>query len=197
MDAIWNGFFSELSGDMKFYWALALFGSFIFLIQLVMAMFGFGAGHDVDTSAAGGHDVDATGHADAGFSIFKLFSVQSVVAFITFFGWGGVIWGKNGLTGFFAALACGLFMMFATSFILYYLMKLQQSGNIEANDFIGCSGTVYMNIPAGRTQSGKVTVNFKGCTREITAVADDELPTGTAVTIAQQIDGRRFLVKKI
>ncbi|MFZ2655220.1 MAG: hypothetical protein WAX69_09880 [Victivallales bacterium] len=192
MDAFWDG----LSGDMKFYWILAIFGSLIFVVQLVMAVLGFGAGHDVDASAAtGGHDI-ATGH-DTGFSIFKLFSVQSVFAFITFFGWGGVIWGKNGLGGFFAALACGLFMMFATSLLLYYLMKLQQSGNINPCDYVGQKGTVYMNIPAGRVQQGKVTVNLQGCSREIIAVADESIPTGTSVSVVQQIDGRRFLVKKI
>lgn len=186
--------FGDLSGDMKFYWALAIFGSCVFIVQLVMSAIGFGSGHDVDSGT--GADA-ATSHADAGFSVFKLFSVQSVIAFITFFGWGGVIWGKNGVSGFFAALASGIFMMFATSLLLYYLMKLQQSGNINANDFVGCTGTVYMKVPAGRIGQGKVTVSIRSCSREISAVADEELPTGTSVKIEQQIDGRRFLVKKI
>ncbi len=186
--------FGDLSGDMKFYWALAIFGSFVFIIQLVMSAVGFGAGHDVDSGS--GTDV-ATSHPDAGFSVFKLFSVQSVIAFITFFGWGGVIWGKNGVSGFFAALASGIFMMLVTSFFLYYLMKLQQSGNINAQDYVGCTGMVYMNVPGGRVQHGKVTVNLRGCSREIIAVADEDIQTGSAVTVVQQIDGRRFLVKKI
>jgi hypothetical protein len=186
--------FGEISGDMKFYWALAIFGSFIFIIQLIMSAFGFGAGHDVD--AGSGADV-STSHPDAGFSVFKLFSVQSVIAFITFFGWGGVIWGKNGLSGFFAALASGIFMMLATSLFLYYLMKLQQSGNIDAQDYVGCTGTVYMNVPGGRVQHGKITVNLRGCSREIIAVADENIQTGSTVTVVQQIDGRRFLVKKV
>ena len=88
-------------------------------------------------------------------------------------------------------------MMFATSLLLYYLMKLQQSGNINANDFVGCSGTVYINIPAGRIEQGKVTISLRGCSREISAVADEDLLTGTAVKVEQQIDGRRFLVKRI
>jgi hypothetical protein len=186
--------FGDLSGDMKFYWALAIFGSCVFIVQLVVSAIGFGAGHDVDSGT--GADT-AISHPDAGFSIFKLFSVQSVIAFITFFGWGGVIWGKNGVSGFFAALASGIFMMFATSLLLYYLMKLQQSGNINANDFVGCSGTVYINIPAGRIEQGKVTISLRGCSREISAVADEDLLTGTAVKVEQQIDGRRFLVKRI
>jgi hypothetical protein len=186
--------FGDISGDMKFYWALAIFGSFIFIIQLIMSALGFGSVHDAD--AGSGADI-ATSHADAGLSIFKLFSVQSVVAFITFFGWGGVIWGKNGLSGFFAALASGIFMMFATSLFLYYLMKLQQSGNINAQDYVGCTGTVYTNVPVGRIEHGKVTVNLRGCSREIIAVADENIQTGASVTVVQQIDGRRFLVKKV
>ena len=197
MDAFWNGFFSELSGDMKFYWALALFGSFVFLIQLVMAVFGFGAGHDVDTSAAGGHDAGATGHADAGFSIFKLFSVQSVVAFITFFGWGGVLWGRTGWFGFFMACACGVVMMFGTAFLIYALLKLQHAGNVKNKDLLGCTGSVYMMIPGGMAEAGKVTVNTGSCTREISAVAEAEIPSGVSVVVESQLDGNKFLVKKI
>jgi len=193
--------FQGLSIEMTIYWILALFGSLIFVIQLILAIFGLGAGHDVDvdTSAVGGHDVGTT-HADSGFSVFKLFSVQSVIAFISFFGWGGIIAGQCGLPDFMRlliAFGCGFMMMVLVSLLLFYLLKLQQVGNIDAADFVGCQGTVYFNIPPGRTDSGKVTVNFKGCTRQVLAVADEELPTGTAVTIVQQIDGRRFLVKKI
>lgn len=177
-----------------FYWFLALFGSLVFFIQLVMTVFGFG-GEDMDANGDG--DISFGEHADSGFAEFRFFSLRAVFAFITFFGWGGVLWGKAGWGGFFGALACGFFMMFATASLIFMMLKLQHSGNIYKSDYIGCSGTVYLSIPSGRTNSGKVTVSVNGSRREITAVADEELPTGTAVKVESIIDGKRYLVKKV
>ena len=52
-------------------------------------------------------------------------------------------------------------------------------------------------IPAGRSASGKVTVAVRGETREVTAVADEELPTGTLVRLVKPLDPSRFLVERV
>ena len=54
-----------------------------------------------------------------------------------------------------------------------------------------------MTIPAGRSASGKVTVAVRGETREVTAVADEELPTGTLVRLVKPLDPSRFLVERV
>lgn len=181
------------SATRYLYWFLALMGTFIFLIQIIMTFLGFGGDSDVN---ADGH-VDYGEHSDVGFAEFRFFSFRSIIAFITFFGWGGVLWGSSGWGGFIIALMCGLAMMFITASLIFGLLQLQNSGNISPKNIIGCSGTVYFTVPAGRIETGKVTVTVKNCTREITAIADEELPTGTSVTVENQIDGKRFLVKKI
>lgn len=183
-------------GDFKVYLAFALFGSLVLLIQLGLSVFGLGGDHDVDGD---GH-VDFGEHSDTGFGDFRFFSLRSIVAFITFFGWGGVIaWKYNlrGLACLFVALGCGLLMMFLTACMLYLLLKMQHSGNIEPGDIIGSLGTVYLRIPAGRTEIGKVTAEVKGTSQEIIAVADEEIPRGCSVRIIEQVDGRRFLVEKV
>jgi len=173
------------------YWSLALGGTAIFLVLMALTVFGFGALHESDVGADG----TIAEHSDTGYSDFKLISVRSVLAFITFF-WGGVLWGKYGWAGFCGALAFGFLMMFATALLIYVIFKLQHSGNIKSDDFIGRHGTVYFNIPAGRIETGKVTVTIGGYTSEVTAVADESIQTGATVVIAERLDERRFLVKK-
>lgn len=183
-------------GDFKVYLAFALFGSLVLLIQLALAMLGLGGDHDIDGD---GH-VEFGEHSDTGFGDFRLFSLRSIVAFITFFGWGGVIawnYGLRGISCLLIAIGCGLVMMFLTASLVYFLLKMQHSGNIEPGDIIGSFGTVYLRIPGGRSEIGKVTAEVKGTSQEIIAVADEEIPRGCSVKIIQHIDGRRFLVEKV
>jgi hypothetical protein len=184
-----------LFGDYKFYLVFAIFGSLIAFIQLCISFFFGGGDMDVD----GDGEVSFGEHMDSGVGDFKLFSIRSIVSFFAFFGWGGVIayeHGVKGVTAFFIAVAFGSFMMFVTALILYFVMKMQHSGNVTANEYIGCEGTVYLRIPGGRSEIGKVTASVKGTTQEITAVADEELARGVAVRIVEKVGNRRFLVEK-
>lgn len=185
-----------LFGDYKVYLGLAIFGSVIFLIQLIVSMFMGSGDADVD----GDGDVDFGEHADSGFGEFRFFSLRSIIAFIMFFGWGGVIAWQHGVRGFACfsiAMAAGLSMMLITALMLYFLLKMQHSGNMLPEEFIDCTGTVYLKIPAGRVKIGKVTALVKGTSQEIIAIADEEIERGASVKIVKKVDGRRFLVKKI
>ncbi len=191
-----------LMGDYKFYLVFAIFGTAIAFIQLCLSFFFGGGDMDVglDADVDSGGDMSFGDHTDMGAGDFRLFSIRSMVAFLAFFGWGGVIayeHGAKGLPAFLVALAAGGVMMLLTALALYGIMKLQHSGNITEGEYVGCLGTVYLRIPAGRRDIGKVTVNVKGNSREIVAVADEELPRGTSVRVVERIDGRRFLVEKI
>ena len=88
-------------------------------------------------------------------------------------------------------------MMFITAALLYSLLKMQHSGNILPEEYIDATGTVYLKIPGGLHDIGKVTVNVKGTQQEVVAVADEDIERGEAVKIVKQLDGRRFLVKKL
>ncbi len=185
-----------LFGDNKIYMGLAVFGSFVFIIQMILSFFLGDGDSDVD----GDGDVDFGEHADSGFGDFRFFSLRSIVAFIMFFGWGGVIaWNHEvrGFACFSIAMASGLVMMLITALMLWVILKLQHSGNMKPEDFIGSTGTVYLKIPAGRIKIGKVTASVKGTSQEIIAIADEDIERGTSVEILEKIDGRRFLVKQI
>lgn len=172
------------------YWALALVGTLLFAISGLFSLFGGGMDADMPDT-----DDPITAHFDTDLG-FRLVSIRSVLAFVTVFGWGGVLWGDNGWVGFLGALACGFATMVLTAAIIYGAMRMQMSGNISNASIVGMNGIVYVTIPAGRNNAGKVTVVVNGTTREIRAVSDQELPTGTPVVIKEMIAERRYLVEK-
>ena len=177
------------------YFFLAVAGSVIFLVQFVITLTGMGGESDLGEVVDGSStEVEVSDAADA--SGFNFLSIKTITSFVTFFGWGGVFWGDRGLAGLFIAIGCGLAMMFITAFILSMLLKLQQSGNITGKDFIGQHGVVYVSVPAGRTGQGRITVEFPGCTREVQALADEELRQGEPVEVVEALGPELFLVKK-
>lgn len=174
------------------YWTLALSGTIIFGAFMALTLIGIGGLHDSDP----GPDGAIADHADSGYADFKLISIRSVLAFMTFFGWGGVIFGKYGWPGFLGSFACGFSMMFVTAGLMCVIFRLQHSGNVSSNDIVGQHGEVYIGIPGGRNAPGKVTITISGSTREVVAVADEPIPTGATVLVAERLDERKFLVKK-
>lgn len=176
------------------YFFLAIAGSVIFLVQFIITVAGVGGDGDADLVDGSSVEVDAHDAADV--SGFNFLSIKTITSFVTFFGWGGVFWGDRGVVGLLIAIGCGLAMMFITAFILSLLLKLQQSGNIYGNDFVGRKGTVYLAIPGGRAEAGRVTVEFPGCTREVQAVSDEPLKSGDAVEVTGVVSGELFVVRK-
>ena len=181
---------------MTLYWCAAIGGTLFFLSTLCFSTFEIGGVNAVDDVAPDG-TFDAADHVDTGFMDFQLISFKSILACVTMFGWTGVVWGKSGWLGFLAAFVIGVFAMFLTALAVYLMFKLQHSGNVKTADIVGTSGTVYITIPSGRGDHGKVTVNLKGSTQEITAVADEEIPTGTPVKVVEAISETLFLVRKV
>ena len=180
-----------LAGAGNLYLFIAVTGSVIFALQFIMTVAGIHS--DVELDGAG-FDVDS--HDISDIQGLNFFSLKAIVAFVTFFGWGGYFYGHLGWTGLAIAFGCGLIMMFLTALVVSLLLKMQQSGNITPAEVVGQRGTVYLTVPAGRAPGGMVTVTLPGCTRQVSARADDELKTGTAVVISENLGGGSFLVVK-
>lgn len=180
-----------LAGAGNLYLFIAVTGSVIFALQFIMTVAGIHS--DVELDGAG-FDVDS--HDISDIQGLNFFSLKAIVAFVTFFGWGGYFYGHLGWTGLAIAFGCGLIMMFLTALVVSLLLKMQQSGNITPAELVGQRGTVYLTVPAGRAPGGMVTVTLPGCTRQVSARADDELKTGTAVVISENLGGGSFLMVK-
>ncbi|MBP5673378.1 MAG: hypothetical protein J6X49_13395 [Victivallales bacterium] len=188
------------------YLFIAIFGTTIFVIQFIMTLVGFGHGgedadgdgipDDMDGQDASDIDhIEATQSADA--LHVNFFSLKSIMAFLTFYGWGGVCFKQYGWGGFAIALVSGITMMVIISVLIALLLKMQQSGNISPKDYIGKSGSVYLSIPGGRAPGGKAIVKLDACTREIEALSDEPIASGQTITIVQFIGSNTYLVKTI
>lgn len=192
METITN-FLENYSREWFFYLAIA--GSAIFVLQMIMTFIGVGGDNfDTDVSADfDSSDIDMTGGGDL--SLVSFFSLRAIIGFLTFFGWAGFFWG-NTLGGFLLSICCGLLMAVLTTLVVWFFVKMQQSGNLGSDDFIGKTGAVYLSIPGG-DGSGLVTVQFPSCTRQIKAIAGEEIPAGKPVKVIELVGSDLFRVEKL
>jgi len=191
--------FHDLSGPHQIFWGIALIFSVLFVIQFVVSLFGFDFDSDVDADIDVGEvDVDVEG----GYSLdpdFALFSVRSIIAFFTFFGWTGVFLLNSGSsvsrTVTLASLS-GLAAMLVVAYMLYLFAKLGQSGNIDMDSILFESGTVYLTIPGDRKGIGKINVKVGNSIKEVRAVTEGQsIPTGKTVRVIEVMKDNILLVE--
>lgn len=184
----WN----TLDGITKAYWVIAIPATLIFLIQMMLLMFGFDV-DDADVDGAGDIDVDG----DAG---FHLFTVRNLVIFLTVFSWSGISFSESGLaTGVTMAVSfvIATVVMFFVAWMFKKISTLGESGNFKISKAVGCMGTVYIPIPSkGR---GKIQAKVDGRLVELEAVTDSEedLSTGAMVEVTEVVNGQIVKVKAV
>ena len=185
--------FMNGGGMMSVYWGFAIGGSAIFAITAIAALFGMGGAESGDVDVDMDGEIDIV-HPDSGIFDFKLISFRSILAFLAMFGWGGVVFGEHGWTGFGIAIGCGLVTLVIVAYLIMSILKLQQSGTRANASLVGQKGTVYLAIPAGGR--GKVILNLGDSTREITACSDVALDKGTPV-VTTALNAEVFTVKPL
>lgn len=140
-----------------------------------------------------GHTGDDAAHsAKAGLQLARYITLQTMVAFLTFFGLGG--WAalendrSNG-SAIIIAAGCGIAFMFAVGYAFQSLRKLEQAGNESIHRTVGCRGRVYLRIPAENSGAGKATITSQGRTIELKArTPGPELRTGTTIQVSRVLD---------
>lgn len=169
------------------YLICAAIGGTIFVIQLLLSLFGLGH-HDFSIDS---HDV--AGHGDHGGHDYFLgmLSFRAIVAAVTFFGLAGLAANKNGIAGLAAvgvAAVTGLAAMTAVAAVLRFFNKLQSDGTARIEQSLCAQGSVYLTIPGQKQGCGKITVTVQGRTMEYLAVTPGAaLPTGAKITIVDVI----------
>jgi hypothetical protein len=193
-----NNWWLHLTGAEQVFWAIAVIFSILFTIQFVISLIGLDFDSDVDV-ADGGH-IDLHGNYDVDPS-FTLFSVRSIIAFFTFFGWVGVIALSNDLAlvmSVILATVSGLIAMFFVAIILYQLVKLSEVGTVFIDEALGKYAEVYIPVPEKRTGKGRVTVEFANKLMELDAITDGPLlATGTVVYVFRVFDDNTLLVGEV
>lgn len=170
--------FSNLEFLSKMYWLVAIIGSLIFSIVMIMAF----TGGDADDIGDLDSDIDADG---AG---FQFISFKNLVGFFTIFGWSGIACidaGLSTLLTIIVSVICGLLMMVIMASLFYFISKLSDSGTLNYKNALDAVGEVYLTIGAERSKMGKVTVSVQGTMRELDALTDalTELKSGTIIKV--------------
>lgn len=197
-------------------YCIAAPASAIFLIQIMLTLFGFGQGGegsglsdtsgldmDMDLDLDLDLDVDFSQPVDAGadagnggetadLGALRLFSLQSVIAFLTVFSWTAIIAYHAGLSGVVSVLAgfvFGIGTMFGVAKIIQLTARLAASGNISLKNALGQTAQVYLPIPAGGAGEGKVNLTLQERFIEVNAITDGDTPI-PAGAFARVVDVR-------
>ncbi len=193
----WN----TLSAVMKILWGITLASSLIFIIQSIMTFLGADADMDFDTDA-GGTDFsgDIDGSAEPGTGL-GLLTFRNLVNFTLGFGWTAILLREQIasipvlLT---LAVLVGVGLVAVVMMMFKWLSGMQQSGNIDVRrQAVGCTGKVYLTVPANREGTGKVQININDSVREFEAVTDGtRLPTGVQIRVVEVISENTLLVEE-
>jgi hypothetical protein len=193
-----NNWWFHLSGAEQVFWAIAVVFTILFTIQFVISLIGLDFDSDVDVGDAGHVDMHGSYDVDPSFT---LFSVRSVIAFFTFFGWAGVISLSNEMTlsmSLILSTVSGLIAMFFVAVILYQLIKLSEEGTIYIDEALGKYAEVYIPVPGNKKGKGKVTVEFEHKTMELDAITEGpDLKTGTIVYISKVFENNVLLIGEV
>lgn len=184
---------SSLVGLEKMYWGIAIVFTVLFVIQFALSFIGLDADTDADFDA--GSDVDGI---DGGFTIF---SVRSIMAFFTFFGWAGAICLDLGLPTILTGIisfGAGIASMFLFGYIIYFFLQMQSSGTLLMDNAIDQVGKVYLVIPEGKKGVGKVQIKIQGTVRELNAITNGpEISTGSVIRVIDILENSTLLVEPV
>jgi membrane-bound ClpP family serine protease len=176
----------------KIYLYIAIAATMIFVIQLILTVFGLT--HDADIS-----HVDASHHDSShGMGNFPLISVRGVVGFFAMFGWIGKAMLNAGCSKpvtLLVSVLIGVATNFIVSTFMFLMARMASQGNMDLNNAIGKTGNVYIEIPKGGI--GKVMVIFQGEKQEVKAKTSGEgLMPGSSIKVTAVQDGV-LIVEKV
>lgn len=204
MEAWWEG----LSALNKVFAISALAFSVAFLVQMIMMLLGLDAqGHGdlggSDIHAPDLHDIQHdvghdTGLDDGSYGVTLTFlSVRSIMAFGTLFSWAGTLYlaaGTSVILAIIYSFLWGLAGLFGVSYLLYWLLRMQEVGNVPLWKAIGEQGTVYMDIPEGGIGKVRILCGGTVCFVNARSRSGEPLPAGTAIKAVGTLDERTLEV---
>lgn len=175
--------YASLSTLELVFFYIAIVGSVLLIIQIIMLLVSFGGAGDMDMDG----DFDGDTDTDSGLS---LFTIKSLTAFFAFGGWCGFAAASyidNTWAPILIAVATGIAAMLCVAFSMRAVAKLQCSGNMVKEKMIGKTATVYVSVPPARSGRGKIVLTAQGSYTEIDAMTDEKerIPTDCRVKILE------------
>lgn len=185
--------YSNLELFPKIYWGIALLGSLIFLITMILSF----VGGDADDIG----DVDSDIEGDTGIG-FQFITFKNLVGFFTLFGWSGIACIDAGFSKpltIIISIVCGLIMMVIMGAMFYYMNKLNHSGTLNLKNAVNAVGEVYLTVGANRSSIGKAHVRIQGALRELEALtdADIDLESGSVIKVKDVTENGILIIEKL
>lgn len=181
-------YWQTLDSAHKTFVGIGAISSLILSIQMLFVM--IGGGLDIpDAEIADTGEGGATG----------IFSIRTIGAFFTGFGWAGAAmldagYGTGAAT--FVATVTGSIFLASVIYLMIYLHSLRQEGTLNYTNAIGQVGSIYLPIPPNRKGIGQVEVMVQGRLRIVKAVTDNDkkIANRVAVRVTETIDEQTILV---
>lgn len=189
-----------LTGLQKIFYMIAVPATVLMLFQSILLLFGIGDGDgDVGLDLHGDipdSDIDLGG--DDGLA---LFSIRGIVAFFAVGGWTGVVMADRrwpAVVCIVVAFVAGALALLALAVVMRKVSRMQDSGNIQLENAIGKIAKVYLRIPAGNREPGKVTLTVQERYLECDAVTNEptDLQTGETVVVTELIEPNLLVVER-
>ncbi len=176
---------TDLHPGEQTFWGIALISTTLFVLQTIIAF----------TGLEGDFEAESQRETD-----FKILSVRSVIAFFTFFSWGGVLVLNAGMSinlAVWVGMGFGLFALFFVAWILFKVANMMKARTENLSFAIGLNGEVFIPIPGKRNGKGKIQIIISQNIKELDAITDGaKISTGEKVLIVDILPNNVLVVKK-
>ena len=187
----------SLDPFMQTLWGIAIAASVVFIIQSIMTFVGM----DSETNFDGDFDGDMSAVGAGESTPFQLFTFRNLINFMLGFSWTAIALSastESTTLMLVGGVVVGVLLVGAVMYLFKWMSGMQQSGTIESEALVGCKGSVYLTIPAGRTGEGKVQITVRGAIREYNAMTEgDRLPNEAPIRVVAVLNGHTVLVEKV
>ena len=187
----------SLDPFMQTLWGIAIVASAVFIIQSIMTFVGM----DSETNFDGDFDGDMSADGAGESTPFQLFTFRNLINFMLGFSWTAIaLRASTESTSLMlvGGVVVGVLLVCAVMYLFKWMSGMQQSGTIEPESLVGCKGSVYLTIPAGRTGEGKVQITVRSAIHEYNAMTDgDRLPNEAPIRVVAVLNGHTVLVEKV
>ena len=191
-----TAWWASLSILSKILWGVTLTATLVFIIQSILTFIG------ADVDGAADFDMDASdisGDLDGG---INLYTFRNFINFILGFGWTAILLKdsvKSKAVLIIVAALVGVALVAIVMYLFKLLASMQQSGNIDVSKMaVGCTGKVYIPIPAERGGTGKVQITINNSVREYIALTDgDAIKTDTPIKVVEVLNDNTLLVEEL
>lgn len=176
-----SNWWEALSALQQSLWLVAVTGTLLLLILIVMSL------------------IDPETEAEATARLSRVFNPRTILTFLTFFGWVGLLISYTSLAQHYVVAGGALAGLIAAAMakgVTLMLLRLAPRPTLSnPRRLVQSTGRVLYTVPSHRNGFGKVHLNVKGAPYEIEAMtAGMELRKGSSVRVVDVIEEGRVLV---